>query len=348
MAHRINNAVVIKMINGKGTLKERTVQFPEPRSNQALICVSHVAQNSVDVESLDSGKFDDGSVLGCDFVGEVEKVGNEVSKVKVGDIVGGLICGGENIGLGGYSEYTLADEQLCFKLPPGLAREEAVTTPFGACVAYLGLFSKSCLNVDIKRGPNASVLIWGGSSCVGRFAVQIAAMYKFRVIATCAPSNFDHLKSLGACYVLDYRDEDVVARIRKLAPDLEYAFDTLGPSSNSLIVSQALANGGGNLCTLHLDNLNMLGVAPLSKRTYVSIWKAFLHEHQFSGTDFKPSVEDHELAARLFHSLSDWLKDGKIKPNHPQILTGGLCSVQRGFEMERSGNMSNSKIVYEV
>lgn len=46
------------------------------------------------VESLDSGKFDDGSVLGCDFVGEVEKVGNEVSKVKVGDIVGGLICGG--------------------------------------------------------------------------------------------------------------------------------------------------------------------------------------------------------------------------------------------------------------
>jgi hypothetical protein len=36
--------------------------------------------------------------------------------------------------------------------------------------------------------------------------------------------------------VLDYRDEDVVARIRKLAPDLEYAFDTLGPSSNSLIV----------------------------------------------------------------------------------------------------------------
>jgi hypothetical protein len=44
MARRINNAVVIKTINGKGTLKERTVQFPEPRSNQALIC----AQNSVD------------------------------------------------------------------------------------------------------------------------------------------------------------------------------------------------------------------------------------------------------------------------------------------------------------
>ena len=129
-------------------------------------------------------------------------------------------------------------------------------------MAYLGLFSKSCLNVDIKRGPNVSVLIWGGScelqfiasnsliflgltlfsltpflACVGRFAVQIAAMYKFRVIATCAPSNFDHLKSLGACYVLDYRDEDVVARIRKLAPDLEYAFDTLGVNSRMAAMS---------------------------------------------------------------------------------------------------------------
>lgn len=48
MTPRINNAIVIKMINGKGTLIEDITQFPEPHSNQALIRVSHVAQNSID------------------------------------------------------------------------------------------------------------------------------------------------------------------------------------------------------------------------------------------------------------------------------------------------------------
>ena len=115
-------------------------------------------------------------------------------------------------------------------------------------------------------------------------------MYKLRVIATCAPNNFDLLKSLGACHVLDYHDKDVVAQIRKLAPDLEYALDTLGPSSNSAIVSQALTSKGGNLCTLHSDNSNMIGVALPTKCTSVSIWKAFLHEHRFNGTNFRVSL----------------------------------------------------------
>lgn len=139
-------------------------------------------------------------------------------------------------------------------------------------------------------------------ACAGHFAVQIAAMYKLRVIATCTPSNFDLLKSLGASHVLDYHDKDVVARIRKLAPDLEYAFDTLGPSSNSVIVSQALASDGGNLCTLHSDNSNMSGVGCLTKWTYVSIWKAFLHEHRFNGTNFR--VGPQSCFRRLSESLS--------------------------------------------
>lgn len=56
----------------------------------------------------------------------------------------------------------MADERLCFKLPPNISREAAVTTPVAACIAYLGLFSRSHLNIDIKS-PNISILVWGGS-----------------------------------------------------------------------------------------------------------------------------------------------------------------------------------------
>ena len=112
---------------------------------------------------------------------------------------------GGNIGLGGYSEYTLADEQLCFKLPPGLAREEAVTTPLGACVAYLGLFSKSCLNVDIERGPNVSVLIWGGS-CELQFIASNSLIFlgPDSFFSMCRP-----IRSSNSCYVQVPRHSDL-------------------------------------------------------------------------------------------------------------------------------------------
>lgn len=111
-------------------------------------------------------------------MGTVEKVGSHVSLLKEGDVVGGIVIGGkasiratrglmttigELIGLGGYSKYTLADERLCFKIPSSIARDEAVTAPLAACMAYLGLFSTSNLNIDIKRLSGNSVLVWGGS-----------------------------------------------------------------------------------------------------------------------------------------------------------------------------------------
>lgn len=68
---------------------------------------------------------------------------------------------GDIKGRGAFSEYTLADEQLCFKLPSNLTRAECATVPLAACTAWLALFSKTCLN--IHQDPDMPVLIWGGS-----------------------------------------------------------------------------------------------------------------------------------------------------------------------------------------
>lgn len=46
--------------------------------------------------------------------------------------------------------------------------------------------------------------------------------------------------------------------------------------------------------------------------------------------------------------LPNWLKDGILRPNHPQVLTGGLYAVQRGFEMDRSDGPLDCKFVYEI
>lgn len=69
---------------------------------------------------------------------------------------------GEIKGLGGYCEYTLADESICFKVPTKISPEQASTVPLAAATAWLALFSKDCLNID-RHGSNQDVLIWGGS-----------------------------------------------------------------------------------------------------------------------------------------------------------------------------------------
>ena len=55
----------------------------------------HESSYKETVESFDSDEFGDGSVLGCDFVGEVKAIGAGVSKVKEGDVIAGLIWGGK-------------------------------------------------------------------------------------------------------------------------------------------------------------------------------------------------------------------------------------------------------------
>lgn len=74
-----------------------------------------------------------------------------------------LISTGEIKGLGAYSQYTLADENISFKVPPTLSRAEAATIPLAATTAWLALFSNGCLNVDRKSGEGTTVLVWGGS-----------------------------------------------------------------------------------------------------------------------------------------------------------------------------------------
>lgn len=46
------------------------------------------------VQAFDSNSFGDGAVLGCDFVGEVVKLGSEVTRLANHDIIAGLVWGG--------------------------------------------------------------------------------------------------------------------------------------------------------------------------------------------------------------------------------------------------------------
>lgn len=321
--------------------------IPHPSDHEVLVKNHFVAQNPTDVQSLDGNAFGDGTVLGCDFVGEVAEVGRNVSRYKKGDIIAALIWGGEVKGHGAYSEYTLANELISFLVPKSTSPEAAATVPLACCTAWLALFSKDCLAIDRSSGDKTSVLIWGGSSSVGLYAIQIARQHGFDVVTVCSPKHHENVKALGANYVFDYKSADVVDQIKNTAPRLQYVFDTIGDESSSATASKALGEAGGTLCTVRPGKANTEGVSSRAKVTDVLVWTAFFKDHQYKEFKWPAHKEDHTLAFELFDKLPQWLDDGSIKPNQPRVLRG-LNKVHEGFWEYREGKISGYKIVYAI
>ncbi|KAK5788675.1 hypothetical protein VI817_009633 [Penicillium citrinum] len=323
-------------------LSNEEIPIPSPAEHQVLIKITHVAQNPTDVQSFDKNAFGDGAVLGCDFVGEVVKLGSSVKRYTKGDIVAGLIWGvnkrtGEIKGLGAYSQYTIADERISFPVSGTISREDASTVPLAAATAWLALYSENTLAIPREPSTGSSVLIWGGSSSVGLYAIQLASMYGLKVVTTCSPKHADLVRSYGARHVFDYKDESVVDKIKTAAPTLKYIFDTIGNESSSPIASLALEDGTGKLCTVRPGKANTEKVVPGTNVTDVLVWTAFLKDHAYGDFKWPASREDHELSAELFEKM----------PSHPRLLEG-LCAVPDGFQEYRDGTISAYKVVYVV
>ncbi|TMD48143.1 MAG: NAD(P)-dependent alcohol dehydrogenase [Chloroflexi bacterium] len=136
------------------------------------------------------------SVLGTDVAGEVEAIGNQVTRFRPGDEVFGFV------GAGGFAEYVAAPEKLLALKPANLSFQQAATVPLAAVTALQGLRDVG----EIRSGQK--VLIVGASGGVGTFAVQIAKWYGADVTGVCSTRNLEMVRSIGANRVIDYTRED--------------------------------------------------------------------------------------------------------------------------------------------
>lgn len=181
------------------------------------------------------------TILGFEFAGEVEAVGKNVTRFKVGD----RVFGHNGFGFGGYAEYLCVpqDGMLALK-PANVTFEEAAALPIGATAAW-SMLKKG----NIASGQN--VLIYGASGSVGTFAVQLAKYYGAHVTAVCSAANFDLVKRLGAEAVLDYTREDITARPERY----DLVFDAVGKTMSKIPPSKfgRLLSSGGTFVSVEMD-----------------------------------------------------------------------------------------------
>ena len=204
-------AIIYEEFGSAEVLELKEVEKPTPKDDEVLVKVHATSVNALDMifrtgekklfgltKLMTGFKKPKAKILGFDVSGEVESVGEKVTKFKKGD----LIYGAKGPKPGANAEYCCISEKHVAIKPSNMNHEEAAAVPDTACTALTGLKEK----VNIQEGQK--VLIYGASGGVGTFAIQIARLFTSDVTAVCSTDKISNAQSLGASEVIDYTKED--------------------------------------------------------------------------------------------------------------------------------------------
>lgn len=193
------------------------VEVPQPGPGEVRVRVHAASVNGFDL-AVAGGMLRGAMehrfpvVLGKDFAGVVDEIGEGVEDYVVGDRVFGVVTK-EFLGDGSFGEYVTVPTVVGIaKLPEQIGFTEA---------AGLGLAGTAAVDAfdaaQIHEG--ATVVVAGATGGVGQQAVQLAARAGARVIATAhTPQQVEQVTALGAARTIDHTG-DLAAQLREAAPE---------------------------------------------------------------------------------------------------------------------------------
>ncbi len=292
------HAVTIPQPGGPEVLTWAEVDDPVPGPGEVLIDVAASAVNRADLAQR-AGFYPPPPGAppypGLECSGRVVALGANVTRWRVGDEVCALLGGG------GYAEKVAVPAQHCLPVPAGLSVPDAAALPEVACTVWSNVFDLA----HLEEGE--VLLVHGGGSGVGTFAIQLAAARGARVITTARRAKHDALRQLGAAVTVDYTTEDFVDAVRIATDDrgADVILDIMGASYLGRNVAALAIEGrlvviglqGGRSAELDLGTLH-------AKRATIMA----------TTLRFRPAEQKAAIVAAVREHVWPLVENGRVEP----------------------------------
>ncbi|MDD8018141.1 MAG: NAD(P)-dependent alcohol dehydrogenase [Bacteroidota bacterium] len=272
------------------------VAKPVPKEHEVLVKVHAATVNRTDCGMLRAEPFivrffsgllkPTNTILGTEYAGKIEAVGNNVTAFKVGDKVFGF--SGKTFGA--HAEYlTARDDSPIAIMPTNMTYEEAAPSTEAMHYAWNDIRA-----ARVQSGQK--VLIYGATGAIGSAAVQLVKALGAYVTAVGNTKNMELVKSLGADEVIDYMKEDYT----KIGTTYDFIFDAVGKISFG--ACKHLLKPRGIYCSTDLG--------PYAQNPFLALWCLFGRLSDGKKVIF-PIPVNTQKDVTFFKEL---MEAGKLKP----------------------------------
>ncbi|PSR78340.1 chaperonin 10-like protein [Coniella lustricola] len=349
-------AAVVPEPGAQNTVVDRSL--PALAADEVAVKITATAINPVDWKMRDYKFFlsEYPAVLGSDAAGTVAAVGSSVTNHAVGDRVffQGILG---NYPSCTFQQYAKIPAALAGKTPSNISDEEAAGISLATVAVLTGFYDRLTGHGlaapweegGAQAGKGKAVVILGGSSSVGQYAIQLAKLSGFsKIVTNASAKHVEHLKTLGADVVLDRAKhnsaEDFRAAIaeggEQQTTPLEFVFDAISEKdTQTLGVEILVATKTAGSQVIVVQGVNADAKA-LGQKTEPKV-----DVDQVLGLGSRADLR--HLSEPLMKNLGGedgYIAKGKFVPNRPLVVNGGLAGVEDALARNKNG-VSGEKVV---
>jgi putative PIG3 family NAD(P)H quinone oxidoreductase len=302
----------IKVLGGKGgadALVVERVQMPEPGPGLVRIRVRAAGVNRPDILQRE-GHYPPppgaSPILGLEAAGEVEALGEGVTRWKTGDSVTALLGGG------GYAEFAVVDERHALPIPSGLSVIEAAALPETVFTVWANVFERG------RLAPGETLLVHGGNSGIGVTAIQMGRAAGARVIATArGAAKAQRARDIGADLAIDASAGDWAEAVQS-AGGADVILDMVGAGYFER-----------NVAVLRPEGRLVVIAVLTGPMVEFNLLQLMMKRITLSGSTLRARSADEKarLAQAIEREVWPWIESGRVR-----------IPVDRVFPLEQAGD----------
>ncbi|GGA61579.1 NAD(P)H quinone oxidoreductase [Pseudoclavibacter endophyticus] len=330
-------AIVMNGFGGPEVLSWGEAPEPALGPGDVLIEVAATALNRADAVQR-AGAYPPppgaSELLGLECSGRIVEVSDEVAERgdwNVGDEVCALLAGG------GYAERVVVPAEQLLPVPTGFSLIEAASLPEAACTVW----STLCMPAPLE--PGQTVLIHGGASGIGTFAIQLARAMGCGVAVTAgSDERLETCRELGADHLINYRDADFVEAVRAATDGrgADVVLDIVGADYLTRNVRALAVDGRVCVIGFQSGSRGELDLAAmLQRRATIRVTK--LRDRPVTGPQSKQEIIS-AVRARVWPLIAE----GSIRPAVATVAP--ITEAAEYHARSDAGSLPAGKVVFRV